>query len=215
MKNINAIEEECFNLLSALNATDAAHDLNHTLRVVNNCKLLMKIETVDSNIVIISAWLHDVVTLPKNHPNKTNSSQLSADYAVPYLKKWGCSPHEIKEIKHCIIAHSFSANIHPETIEAKLLQDADRLDSLGAIGVSRCLQIGGAINIPLYNRNDPFCTNREPEDKNNSIDHFYKKLFLLPCTLHTSEARKMAEQRVVFMRKFLEELNQEIDHQNF
>ena len=210
MENIDVIEKECLNLLSDLNATDAAHDINHTLRVVNNCKRLMKIENVNSNIVIISAWLHDVVTLPKNHPNKADSSQLSADYAAPYLQKWGCSPEQIKAIKHCIITHSFSANIHPETIEAKLLQDADRLDSLGAIGVSRCLQVGGAINIPLYNREDPFCDSRNPDDKTNSIDHFYSKLFLLTDTLHTKEAKRIAQRRVGFMRKYLDELNQEI-----
>jgi len=91
----------------------------------------------------------------------------------------------IDEVYHAIEAHSYSANIPTRTLEAEVVQDADRLDSLGAIGIARCLLVGGRLNLQMFNHDDPFCDEREPDDSRYTVDHFYAKLFKLPETMKT------------------------------
>ncbi len=90
------------------------------------------------------------------------------------------------------------------------MQDADRLDALGAIGVARCIAVGAALGRPIYLAQDPFCTAREPDDAGASIDHFYTKLLKLAGTMQTAAGRREAERRSEFMRSFLDQLRSEI-----
>jgi uncharacterized protein len=189
---------------------DVAHDIGHIERVVKTAGNICSAEGGDSEIVITAAWLHDCVTLPKDHPERSKSSILAGKKAAEFLHSRGFPKSKIRGVVHAIEAHSYSAGIEPKTIEAKIVQDADRLDALGAIGIARCLLIGGKLGRPLYDPDDPFCEYRSPDDSVYTIDHFYEKLFKLPDQLHTNAAKKIAVHRIEFMKSYLNQLKEEI-----
>jgi len=191
--------------------TDSAHDLAHIQRVVKNAELILKTEEADPETVIAAAWLHDCVTLPKNHPDRKKASLLAADKATGFLKRTSFPEFKIEQVSHAIEAHSYSAGVPAKTTEAKIVQDADRLDALGAIGIARCFLVGGSLNRALYHPDDPFCLQREPDDTEWNIDHFYEKLLKLPHTMNTLSARKEAQRRADFMKAFLDRLKEEIE----
>lgn len=188
---------------------DSAHDLAHIGRVSGMAQTLMKQEGGDPNVVMPAAWFHDLVNLPKDHANRSKASVLSAEEAIKILKKLGYDPQYFEGIAHAIEAHSFSANIPTRTIEAKILQDADRLDAVGAIGTARCFAVSGALGRPLLDAVDPLCKEREPDDGLFAVDHFFVKLFKLPETMKTDSGREMAKQRAIFMQDFLDRLEEE------
>lgn len=189
---------------------DSAHDITHTERVVSNALLLAKEEKCDEEVVLAAAWLHDCVIVPKDHPDRKNASKLAAEKATIYLDSIQFKKEKIPEVAHAIEAHSFSADILPETTEAKIVQDADRLDALGAIGIARCFIVGGQMNRSLYNPKDPFCSQRVPDDSEWTVDHFYAKLFKLPERMNLESAKKEAGRRVDFMNQFLNRMDQEL-----
>ncbi len=116
-----------------------------------------------------------------------------------FLQDAGYPPACLPDIRHAIEAHSFSAGIAPRTVEAKVVQDADRLDALGAIGLARCIAVGTALGRPLYEPEDPFCRARTPDDGGASVDHFYAKLLKLAGTMQTAAGRREAERRTAFL----------------
>lgn len=191
-------------------STDPAHDMNHVIRVVHLARQLAQDEHADINIIVPAAWLHDCITLPKDAPDKHTTSTLAADEAVRFLRTVAYPESYLESIHHAIIAHSYSADVPPESLEACIVQDADRLDALGAIGIARCMLVGGSLHSPLYNPGDVFCENREPEDNRYVIDHFFCKLLHLAEKLHTPSARKEADRRLEFMRLYLEEFRREL-----
>jgi len=207
---LNHLEKICRESIQKLTQPDAAHDLAHIQRVVSNAKTILATEKADSEIVLAAAWLHDCLILPKNHPERDKASSLAAEKAVEFLMNADFPENKLNAVHHAISAHSFSANIAPETIEAQIVQDADRIDALGAIGIARCFTVGGRLDTQIYNTDDPFCETREPDDSKWSVDHFYKKLFLLPRTMNTSSGRKLAGKRVEFMKEYLAVLSGEI-----
>ncbi len=209
--DLNLLEKKCSEFLqNELKENDPAHDLAHTKRVVANTKLLLKTESADAEIVLVASWLHDCVTLPKNHPDRKKTSTLAAEKAVKFLQEIRFPEEKKEQTAHAIQAHSYSAGIDPETKEAKLVQDADRLDALGAIGIARCFMVGGQLGRPVYNPDDPFCKTRTPDDSAWTTDHFYKKLFSLQKNMNTESARREAEKRTRYMKEFLEKLGEEI-----
>ena len=191
---------------------DPAHDITHVERVVANARLIAEAEGAYLAVVVPAAWLHDCVSYPKNHPDRTLSSRHAAALAIDWLRSEGTPAALLPAIGHAIEAHSFSASIVADTLEAKVVQDADRLEALGAIGIARCLMVGGALGRPLYSGDDPFCETREPDDQRFTIDHFYRKLFHVGETLHTAAARHEAAARIDFMRAFLKQLGAETAH---
>lgn len=191
---------------------DSAHDLQHVKRVVRNAHEIGLEEGADLDILIPAAWLHDLVVLPKNSPDRNQASRISAEKAAGWLRGKGVSDSRISQICHCIEAHSFSAGIEPKTAEARILQDADRLDALGAIGIARCFVTGAGFGSAFYHPEIPLPLEgrREADDSRYSLDHFFTKLFKLPETMHTATARKIAENRTAFMKAFTEQLLSEI-----
>ena len=210
MVRMEALEEILAAYVEQQMTADAAHDRQHIERVVHTARQLAEVEGADLAVVIPAAWLHDCVTLPKNAPNRHEASQLTAAEAVRFLRSIDYPEQYLESIAHAIAAHSFSAGIAPTTLEAKVVQDADRLDALGAIGVARCMMVGGVLERPLYHPTDPFCQTREPDDLTYTIDHFYRKLFKIGQTLHTAAARAEAQRRSTFMQAFLDQLAHEI-----
>ncbi len=203
------LEDRCRAFIAA-QAGDAAHDLAHIERVVANARSLAILEHAPLEVVIPAAWLHDCVTVPKQSPLRREASRLSAAEAIRLLREWGCAEPLLPEIAHAIEAHSFSAGIPPRTPAARVLQDADRLDALGAVGLARCLMLGGAMGRPLYAADDPFCERRAPDDLASCVDHFYSKLFGLAATMQTDAGRAEAERRTVMLTTFVTELRREI-----
>lgn len=190
-------------------ATDPSHDFLHIRRVVKSALEFAKAEGADVNVVLPAAYFHDFVNVPKNDPRRKEASRLSAEAAVEYLRSINYPAQYFEAIKHAIAAHSFSANITPETIEAKVVQDADRLDGLGAIGIARCFTVSALLARPFYCDGDIRAQNREPDDKNYAIDHFFVKLFKTAETLQTKAARAEGARRVAFMKDYLLQLESE------
>ena len=122
------------------------------------------------------------------------------------------SVSELESIGHAIEAHSFSAKIEPRTLEARVVQDADRLDGLGAIGIGRLFIVGGLLKRRIYDPADPFAETRTADDLVNTIDHFYVKLFKVADSLQTEAGRAEGARRARFMREYLEQLRREIHH---
>lgn len=190
--------------------SDAAHDIAHIERVVMNAEKICLAESADKEIVTAAAWLHDCVIIPKDHPDRKKASTLAAQKAAEFLSKQNYPANKIPAVAHAIETHSYSAGLEPKTIEAKIVQDADRLDALGAIGIARCFSVGGALNSSMYDPDDPFAKNRELDDLEWSVDHFYVKLFRLPELLNTDTAKAIARERVEYMKSYLDQLSTEI-----
>lgn len=205
------LERRCTAALTA-QSHDVAHDLAHVRRVVRNAQWLAAAEGARPEVVLPAAWLHDCVTVPKDSPGRTQASRLAAEQAVQWLGEWGYPETLRPAIAHAIEAHSFSAGIAPRTLEAKVVQDADRLEAIGAVGLARCLMLGGALGRPLYVA-DPFCESRRPDDRVSALDHFYTKLLKIEETMQTISGRQEARRRTQFLRHFLGELRHELDGQ--
>lgn len=210
MITLNAFEPQFCQFITQAMPTDCAHDLHHVERVVKTAKQLCQLENANPHIVIPAAWLHDCFTYPKNHEANHKSSQKAADKAIVFLQDIGYSKTYFDAIHHAISAHSFSANITPKTLEAKIIQDADRLDSLGAIGIARTIMVGTTLSTPFYSKEDTFCEERIPNDREFMLDHFYTKLFTLQAQLNTESAKQEGKRRTQYMHTFLTQLRREI-----
>ncbi len=189
---------------------DSAHDLAHLDRVWTTSKRIAETEGGDLRVLIAASYLHDLVNLPKDAPNRTRASRLAAEAAAPYLAALGFADAEIENTRHAIEAHSFSAGIEPETLEARILRDADRMDAIGAIGIARAFAVSGQLNRPIYHPDDPFAAGRTPDDRAYSLDHWPVKLLRLAEGMQTATGRAMAQGRVAAMHRFLTDLAGEI-----
>ncbi len=189
---------------------DPAHDFEHVLRVYANAEKICMKEKIEKKLVLTATLLHDIVSFPKTDKRSKTSSTKSAIKAKKILQKLNYSIDEIKIITDAIENHSFSKNKKPTTIEGKILQDADRLDALGAIGIARTFAVAGAENRSFYNPNDPFCSSRKADDKLWAVDHFFKKLLLLEAKMNTKSAKIEAKRRAKIIKKFLNDFKQEI-----
>jgi len=197
----------------AAHTAEAAHDFGHVKRVAASARLIAEAEGADLDVVLPAALLHELISLPKDHPDSPRSGVLCAEHAADVLRGEGYPETRVEAIAYCIRVHPFSLGVVPETLEAKVLQDADRLDALGAVGIARCFAVGAAMGRPFYDPEDPFCRAREPDDKRWTLDHFYRKLLRLPDALHTQAARTMARERAAFIEAFLAQLGREIGSQ--
>ncbi len=193
-------------------SADSGHGIDHVQRVVENAKRLGIAENANPAIFLPAAWLHDCVAVAKNSPQRSLASRLAAKAAEDFLGSIDYPPDLIPAISHCIAAHSFSANIPCETIEAKVVQDSDRLEAVGAIGLARCLMTGGSMRQRLYHPDSPFPIDRPAMDNVQSIDHFFAKLLGLHKTMQTAAGKVEARQRTDFLIAFLKQLGYEIGY---
>lgn len=192
-------------------APDGAHDLGHLRRVWANARAIAQAEGgADLEILLAAAFLHDAVNLPKSHPDRARASRLSADHAAAFLPGTGFAPEKIAAVAHAIAAHSFSAGIAPETPEARILQDADRLEALGAIGLARMFHVAGQMGAYLFDAEDPLALTRALDDRRFSLDHLEVKLFPVAEAMQTATGRAMAAERAEWMASFRTRLLHEI-----
>jgi len=194
---------------------DGSHDLGHFQRVWQAAQCINKAEggPADELVLLTAAYFHDLVALPKDHPERRRSSLLSAERTSALLAAdFPDFPVEkIAAVAHAIHAHSFSAGVVPETLEAKILQDADRMEALGAIGVARAFYTAGLLGQRMFDSADPMAKDRELDDKRYALDHFEVKLFRLPAMMNTVSGRVLAERQADWMRGFVGQLRREIE----
>lgn len=191
---------------------DAAHDISHFRRVWMTAQRIMAGQSVDARVVLAACYFHDIVSLPKNHPERSQSSQLAARKARQILSDdFPDFPESlIPAVEHAIEAHSFSAGIAPQTLEAKIVQDADRLEALGAIGLARVFAVSGSLGVALFDADDPFADERTLNDKQFALDHFQTKLLRLPDTMQTEPGRELARHNANFLVQFMAKLSAEL-----
>lgn len=198
-------------------AQDPAHDIAHLDRVWTNAHRIARSEnkkkpgSANLRVLIAGAYLHDLVNLPKDHPERAKASVYSAERAAPILEKLGYDRVEVAAAQHVIEAHSFSAGLPASSLEALILRDADRLDALGAVGIARTFMVAGTIDRPFCDPDDPFAANRPLDDQEWSIDHWHLKLLKLPQDMATDKGRKIARKRARLMLAYLQQLAKEMD----
>lgn len=195
--------------LNANPLDDGSHDLSHFKRVWRLADKLSS-ESEDKLTILAACYFHDIVNYPKNDPRRPQSSRDAAIKSKEILTNMNFPVDKLNSVAHCIESHSFSANIKPETIEAEIVQDSDRMESLGAIGLARTFYVAGRMGSQLFDGDDPFAQNRNLDDSQYAIDHFKTKLFKLPATMKTNSGKEEAIKRVRILEDFLDNLKEEL-----
>ena len=172
-------------------ADSSGHDYHHTLRVHALAGAIAEAEGADRTLVELAALLHDV----DDHKLSPDTAE-NKDRAVTFLRSQAVPEGDIQKIVRIIDQISFSRNtLPPDTLEGKCVQDADRLDAMGAIGIARTFAFGGSHGRAMH---DP-----EGSDSSTSIAHFYEKLLLLKDRMNTETGRRLAQHRHAFLETYL------------
>ncbi|MBI3915026.1 MAG: HD domain-containing protein [Chloroflexi bacterium] len=190
---------------------ESAHDFDHILRVLALAERLARAEGADLEIVRAAVLLHDIAREEEDSGGKDHA-QLAADRAREILLARGAPRAKADAVAHCIAAHRFRGTTQPQTLEAKILFDADKLDSIGAIGVARAYAVSGALNQRLWSdvAADAVATRDQHNSNHSAVAEFKVKLSKVKDRLHTASARKIAEERHAFMQEFFERLEREV-----
>jgi uncharacterized protein len=191
--------------------TDLAHGWEHVYRVYHLSLRIAEQEHADSFIVGMAALLHDVGRTIQE-PKKPHAER-SVLIAVELLARYDLSEETQQAMFHAILAHNYRRGVTPATLEAKVLYDADRLDSLGASGLMRwamTFKHKRWSEWKSYDPDDPFAVHRTPDDQRYLLDRFFTKLLTLPEAMMTGTGRAIARSRVAFLRLFLQELQVEL-----
>lgn len=199
-----------------------AHDLAHTQRVLSLCLALAKDETgIDLDVLIPAVLLHDIARAQEDQDNtgQIDHALLGAEMAEGILRELVYETSTIAGIKQCIKSHRYRSGCTPETIEAKILFDADKLDALGAVGIARSFMLAGEHGEVMYSERDLAEYIKENVGENGRIIdvskhasnlEFHLKLIKIPQRLYTKQARAIAKQRVELMSEFYRVLQAEI-----
>jgi len=195
--------------------SDGSHDLGHFQRVWKTARYINEEEgaPADELVLLAAAYFHDLVSLPKNHPQRSTASLMSAERTSALLEAdFPDFPREkIEGVRHAIHAHSYSAGVEPLTAEARILQDADRMEAIGAIGLARVFYTAGQLSQRLFDSRDPMAKGRVVDDQRFALDHFQVKLLKLPALMNTGAGRRLAEKNADYLREFLTKIEGEID----
>ncbi|MBO9483027.1 MULTISPECIES: phosphohydrolase [Gammaproteobacteria] len=192
---------------------DHSHDFSHFQRVWKTAQQIMDLEQVSVNplVVLAACYFHDIVVLPKDHPERSRASSLAAIKTRTCLEDMGFPAELIDNVCHSVASHSYSAGIAPETIEAKVVQDADRMEALGAIGLARVFYTSGLLRRKMFDPEDPLAEHRALDDREYALDHFQVKLLKLSDTMQTSAGRRMAERNSEYLREYMGKLLKELE----
>lgn len=189
-----------------------SHRWDHTQRVCELAEHIAKTEKANIEIVKIAAYLHDIGRTEEDKSNgKICHAELGAKMAAEILKNENFEPEKTEQITHCIETHRFRGNKIPQSREAKVLFDADKLDSIGAVGIGRAFLFAGENGAHLHYK-DISPANVEPySEEDTAYNEFLVKLQYVKNKMLTTEGRRMAEERHEFMVKFFDRLNHEVD----
>lgn len=178
-------------IVKEFSGEETGHDYYHIERVVKVAKKLAEEENADVFMVELAAWLHDLGDYKLN-----DGVNRSAELISGFLLLENVEAEIIHKVIEIVSQVSFSKGNKPTSLEAMIVQDADRLDALGAIGIARCFAYGGKRGNEIYNPEHP---------EETSIQHFYDKLLKLKDMMNTSAAKKIAEERHQFLENFLQQ----------
>ena len=197
-----------------LKGAESGHDWWHILRVWNNTKLILKEEDADAYVCELTALLHDIAD-SKFHGG---DESIGPKVAGEFLASIDVDADTIEHVQNIILNMSFKASLGEVDFHSKeleVVQDADRLDAIGAIGIARAFNYGGFKNREIHNPEIPFIENQSKETYKNTtaptINHFYEKLLLLKDKMNTPTARKIAAGRHAHMELFLQQFYGEWD----
>ncbi|WP_027963589.1 HD domain-containing protein [Halalkalibacillus halophilus] len=168
------------------------HDWWHIERVTQMAQHICKVESANYFMTTMGALLHDLID-----DKIVDSTEVASQQVELYLREHDISLSDIEAILSIIHSISFRKGMIPETLEGKIVQDADRLDAIGAIGIARTFMYAGSKGHIIHHP--------EQEDSSSAITHFYEKLLTLKDSMHTDEARRIAEKRHAYMEDFLSE----------
>ena len=195
---------------------DLAHDHLHVLRVYNWALKLAPEVGADADLTGAAALVHDLVNIPKEHRDRPLGSERSAEASRGLLAAAGYSSNEVALIVEAVRTCSWSRGLQPTNPMGVALQDADRLDAIGAIGIARTFATAQAMSSRgqhgrFYDPDAPLAANGRPlNDRKQPVDHFYAKLLKLSATMHTVTAKREAERRHQRLERFLNDLAEEI-----
>ena len=189
---------------------DAAHDLGHILRVARLALRLAREEGADTEVCVAGALLHDLVYRPKNHPESPLTAQMAADLVPCWCGETAGLASRAGAIAGAVASHSWSGGGRPESLEAAVVQDADRLEALGAVGVARVFATGASFGAGLWHPEDPWAEDRPLDDKAWSLDHFERKLLKLQADMKTRSGRDLANDQQHTMLTYLAALRSEL-----
>ncbi|ELY55916.1 HD domain-containing protein [Natronolimnohabitans innermongolicus] len=190
-----------------------AHDWHHVQRVEALAETLVDrhpdSSAIDDRVVFLAVVLHDIGREKEDSGEIDDHATWGADEASRILEDLEADPETIDRVRHCVRAHRYSNAIEPETLEAKLVSDADNLDALGAVGIARVFAHGGALGQPMH---DPEISLAEDETAagRTQYNHLHKKILDLPDRMYTDVARRLADERATFVRTYLERFDREI-----
>jgi len=195
---------------------DGAHDVGHLVRVYQNARRITRGERergveVDWEVVAAAALFHDVVNPPKDSDTRERASARSAEVAARFFEERGVFGEERRRlVSDAIEQHSYSRGLEPDSTESAVLQDADRLEAIGAVGAARCFWVSGSMEGALAHPADPFAVERDLDDTAFAVDHFFEKLLELRETFRTETGREIADRRHDFLVAFLEQFADEV-----
>ena len=195
---------------------DLAHDTEHVLRVYRWAITLAPEASADPDLTGAAALVHDLVQIPKEHRDRPLGSERSAEASRGLLAEAGYTEPEVAQIVEGVRTCSWSRGLAPTGPIGTALQDADRLDAIGAIGIARTFATAQAMASRgqpsrFYDPDDPCADNgRALDDRRQPVDHFYAKLLKLAQTMHTQTAREEAAKRHARMLSFLSDLSSEV-----
>ena len=191
---------------------ESGHDFDHVLRVLALAERLARVEGAEVEIVRAAALLHDIARADEDAANSGDHAQMAAERARALLLARGVAPARADAVAHAIAAHRFRGSIAPQTLEAKILFDADKLDSIGAIGVARAYAISGALNQRLWSQValDAVATRDQHNANHTAVAEFAVKLSKVRERVHTASARQIADERHAFMAAFFDRLEREV-----
>jgi uncharacterized protein len=214
--------EEKFKVLTEhvkyhMESAPGCHDYEHVMRVLHNARILLKEEKeADKNIVELAALLHDIAR-PEEMESKGGLCHAAhgAKMALPILKECGFHDEKLlKTVSECIRKHRYRGGASPETIEEKIVFDADKLDSIGAVGIGRAFHFAGRFGAKLHNKEEDALASKAYSKEDSAYREYLVKLRNVPERMLTESGKKIAEKRAVFMKEFFEQLNSEVYNGN-
>ena len=199
IKDIKDYAEQC------LSKANGSHAWEHTQRVYNLCMHIGHVEGADPEVLELAAYLHDIGRFYQDESKGTIChAEKSAEMAHELLEQYPLSAERKINVLHCIRSHRFRGNSHPETLEAKVLFDADKLDAIGAIGIARAFQFAGEIGAKFHNPSVNPEDTKPYTEEDTGYREFRVKLRKIKDRMLTAEGRRMAEKRHAFMEAFFE-----------
>ena len=213
MTNTQIVEETIAFVKETLKGAEGGHDWFHIQRVFKNTLLIAKDEKVDVLVVSLGALLHDIADAKFNNGDETVGPKMASEFLTSLGVKKKIVEHVVKIIENISYKSSLGTKILYTSKELQVVQDADRLDAIGALGIARAFNYGGFMNRELYNPeiapNLQMTKEEYKASKAPTINHFYEKLLLLKDKMNTESGKKLAEKRHQFMLEYLEQFYRE------